>query len=75
METCSEWGGEVKIIASIEDPVVIRKILVHLVEKATCAMAGLLPQCRAPPRMGLLIVRAMMPTMADITLKKDYRIP
>jgi hypothetical protein len=30
IETCSECGGDVRIIASIEDPVVIQKILTHL---------------------------------------------
>jgi hypothetical protein len=55
VETCSECGGAVKIIASIEDPVVIRKILVHLADKATSATTGLLPECRAPPRAGLLV--------------------
>jgi hypothetical protein len=30
MEICSECGGSVKIIAAIEDPAVIRKILDHL---------------------------------------------
>jgi hypothetical protein len=55
VEICSECGGAVKIIASIEDPVVIRKILVHLADKATSATTGLLPECRAPPRTGWLI--------------------
>ncbi len=55
IETCSECGGAVKIIASIEDPAVIRKILAHLGEKATPAGRGMLPQCRAPPRTGLLV--------------------
>jgi hypothetical protein len=49
-ETCSECGGDVSIIASIEDPVVIRKILAHLDAKGT--HADLLPQCRAPPVIG-----------------------
>ena len=53
IETCSECGGVVKIIASIEDPAVIRKILAHLDEKATSAGTRLLPQCRAPPPTGL----------------------
>jgi len=35
IETCSECGGDVKIIASIEDPVVIQKILAHLDGNAT----------------------------------------
>ena len=37
IETCSQCGGEVKIIAGIEDPVVIRKTLAHLDKKATSA--------------------------------------
>jgi hypothetical protein len=46
---CSECGGDVKIIASIEDPAVIQKILAHLDDNATSAASGLLPECRAPP--------------------------
>jgi hypothetical protein len=52
-ETCSECGGAVKIIASIEDPAVINKILTHLDKKAATAGTALLPQCRAPPATGL----------------------
>ena len=33
IEICRECGGAVKVIACIEDPVVIRKILDHLKEK------------------------------------------
>jgi len=51
IETCSECGGAVKIIACIEDPVVIQKILDHLQEKAALAGLDLLPQCRAPPQL------------------------
>ena len=51
IETCSECGGAVKIIASIEDPVVIQKLLDHLQEKAALARLDLLPQCRAPPQL------------------------
>jgi hypothetical protein len=45
IETCSECGGTVKVIDCIEDPVVIKKILGHLREKAeatahTCSKAG-----------------------------------
>jgi hypothetical protein len=39
----------VKVIACIEDPVVIDKILTHLREKETPDPAGLLPESRAPP--------------------------
>jgi hypothetical protein len=53
IETCSECGGAVKIIASIEDPAVINKILTHLDEKANTTATAQLPQCRAPPATGL----------------------
>ena len=49
IETCSECGGDVKIIASIEDPAVIQKILTHLDNNATSAATALLPDCRASP--------------------------
>jgi hypothetical protein len=38
------------LIASIEDPAVINKMLTRLDEKAATA---LLPECRAPPATGL----------------------
>jgi hypothetical protein len=50
--TCEKCGGEVKIIASIEDPAVIRKILTHLDKKAATDAMARLPQCRAPPATG-----------------------
>ena len=37
------------MIACIEDPVVIEKILTHLQEKLASAPAGLRPASRAPP--------------------------
>ncbi len=49
IETCRECGGAVNVIACIEDPVVIEKILTHLHEKAASAATGLLPESRAPP--------------------------
>ena len=42
-------GGAVKIIASIEDPTVIRKILAHLDQKVSLQQAGCLPESQAPP--------------------------
>ena len=51
IKTCGECGGAVKIIACIEDPAVIKKILDHLQEKAALAGLDLLPQCRAPPQL------------------------
>jgi len=43
----------VKVIACIENPMVIEKILTHLNEKAASAATGLLLQVQAPPQAGL----------------------
>jgi hypothetical protein len=51
IETCSECGGDVRIVASIEDPAVIRKILAHLDKKEALSGKSLLPDCRAPPNL------------------------
>ena len=51
IETCSECGGDVCIIASIEDPAVIQKILTHLDKSAASAPTALLPDCRASPSL------------------------
>jgi hypothetical protein len=53
IETCAECGGDVRIIATIEDPVVIRKILAHLDDRVSPTGLSLLPECRAPPATGL----------------------
>jgi len=53
IETCTECGGSVKVIACIEDPVVIKKILTHLKEKATSKQSIQWPESRAPPQAGL----------------------
>jgi hypothetical protein len=55
IETCNECGGDVRIIASIEDPEVIRKILAHLDEKVTPTGTGMLPDSRVPPATGLFV--------------------
>ena len=52
IETRSECGSAVKVIACIEDPVVINKILTHLDKKAATAGTARLPECRAPPATG-----------------------
>jgi len=51
IETCDKCGGDVRIIASIEDPAVIHKILTHLDDNATSAATALLPDCRASPSL------------------------
>ena len=48
VETCESCQGQAKVIACIEDPVVIKKILDHLKSKEEKA-EGKLPQVRAPP--------------------------
>ena len=56
IETCENCKGPVKIIACIEDPAVIAKILKYLKEKAvTDSSAQRLPK-RAPPQIGLFDV-------------------
>ena len=49
IETCPVCGGAMRIVACIEDPVVIEKILAHLDAKAAMAQAARPPQSRAPP--------------------------
>jgi hypothetical protein len=49
IETCSACGGAVKVIACIEDPVVIKQILDHLKHKSEASQPGALPESRAPP--------------------------
>lgn len=49
VETCPKCGGTVQIIASIEDPPVIERILNHLAKND---LPGLWPDSRAPPGTG-----------------------
>jgi len=49
IETCPVCGGAMRIIACIEDPLVIEKILAHLDAKADAGQASRPPPCRAPP--------------------------
>lgn len=53
IETCKHCGGQVKVIASIEDPVVIKKILDYFNNKARINEPGALPESRAPPQLKL----------------------
>jgi len=53
IETCTECGGSVKVIACIEDPVVIKKLLTHLKAKAASMNSIQWPKSRAPPQAGL----------------------
>ncbi len=51
IETCAHCGGTVKVIASIEDPAVIKQILEHLERRAESTTPALRPFARAPPPM------------------------
>jgi hypothetical protein len=53
IETCPKCGGVVKVIACIEDPVVIEKILTHLDKMTALNEPVVLPQPRAPPQASL----------------------
>ena len=53
IETCPICAGAVRIIACIEDPDVIAKILTHLDAKGAEPQAPRRPPCRAPPPRGL----------------------
>jgi len=52
IETCEWCAGQVKIIACIEDPAVIERILAHLEGKEPAELA-MLPEERAPPQARL----------------------
>ncbi|MCK6372426.1 MAG: hypothetical protein L6Q83_14080, partial [Gammaproteobacteria bacterium] len=55
---CERCGGKVRIIASIEDPQVIGRILAHLEQikrrRATPADAATAHRARGPPGQGAL---------------------
>ncbi len=53
IEICEKCQGPVKIIACVEDPVVIEKILKHLKEKAVTDNTAHTPPSRAPPQVEL----------------------
>jgi hypothetical protein len=53
IETCEHCGGAVKVIASIEDPAVIKQILTHLERRAEPATPASRPFARAPPQTEL----------------------
>jgi hypothetical protein len=52
METCPACGGVLRIIACIEDPAVIKKMLTHLDTKDASAAPPRSPPARAPPQLG-----------------------
>ena len=53
IETCPACSGAVRIVACVEDPDVIEKILTHLDVKGGDAEATRRPPSLAPPQRGL----------------------
>jgi hypothetical protein len=53
VETCRVCGGAAKVIACIEDPVVIKTILDHLEKKVPVDSGVQIPDSRAPPQASL----------------------
>ena len=53
IETCERCAGHVKIIACIEEPGVIEKILAHFKGKEPSAELAMFPEERAPPQARL----------------------
>ena len=53
ISTCDVCGSAVKVIASIEAPVVIKQIPAHMERKAESKEYNPLPESRAPPQTGL----------------------
>ncbi len=53
VETCRACGGSAKVIACIEDPAVIRKILKHLQEQSPLDSGVQIPNPLAPPQASL----------------------
>ncbi len=51
--TCSARGVALRLIACIEDPAVIKKILANIDTKEGSAEPAQLPPCRVPPPAGL----------------------
>ena len=56
IETCAGCGGKLKVIASIEEPEVIAKILAHLKKTSSAQSQAEFPLgARAPPSQGRLL--------------------
>ena len=48
IETCDQCGGTVKVIACIEDPALVKRILDHLEQRSESGRT-MTPPARAPP--------------------------
>jgi len=54
IESCRACGGAVRVMACIEDPMVIEKLLTHLDEQGASAEDSRRPPCWVSPHAGLL---------------------
>ena len=55
LESCEGCGGQVRVIACLEDPLVIAKILSHLERQPQPSVTTVPPlPARGPPRQGVL---------------------
>ncbi|HIN93013.1 MAG TPA: hypothetical protein EYM99_09360 [Alphaproteobacteria bacterium] len=53
VDICRLCGGAAKVVACIEDPVVIKTILAHLEKKAPMDSGAQIPNSRGPPQASL----------------------
>ena len=49
IEVCNQYGGAVKVIACIEAPLVVEKVLAHLRGTNPQSVISLLPESWSPP--------------------------
>jgi hypothetical protein len=53
IDQCERCGKQMKVIACIEDPVVIKKILAYLKEQTPVKIKHVIPESRSPPQSDL----------------------
>lgn len=74
IKTCQACGGTMKVLACIEDPIIIRKILYHLDRTEPNIGINSLPEPWAPPQAGLF--ETLWPPCfphADASLESCFR--
>lgn len=72
IQTCAACGGAVRIIACIEDPAVIERILTHLDAQVSEPEAPRRPPCRAPPERGLFDTTGDNPRRTSFGLCRQW---
>ena len=69
IETCERCSGQVKIIACIEDPAVIERILAHLKGKEPSAELAMLPTSGPKRNFLSLMISALNPRASGLFMK------